>query len=114
MAKRTAYKKGSSAYTIADQLIRDAYTQNNSRPLRVRDVQEIFESTPELCFCAGTTMDEALGKLTNWGLIFRGRLSECLAYQVRKEAHRINKFKPLEVSRGRPSGLEGDYVIPLD
>lgn len=80
------YKPRVSAYTLAYQIIREDYVRNGCMPLRKDRVQRLLESTPGICFAAGTTIDEVMDTLSKWRLIFRGN----------------------------PSGLEGEHIIPLD
>lgn len=81
---KTGYKP-QSTYELAYLTILNKYKESGCEPLSVPQVQKLFESTPELCFPAGTTIDEALGKLSGWKLIFRGKIG----------------------------GLEKDCVVPL-
>jgi len=82
---KTPYEPGKSVYSLAYEKICELYESEKYVPLAAGRVQKLFESTPEICFAAGTTLDEALGKLSTWKLIFRGKIS----------------------------GLEGERVIPL-
>ena len=68
---RTNYEPRKSTYSLAYEKICELYESENYVPLAVKRVQELFESTSEICFVAGTTLDEALGKLSTWKLIDR-------------------------------------------
>lgn len=75
MAQRLKVRKPmTSTYTLAYQAICQAYERKEFAPLTEREVQETLESTPEIVFPAGTTLEEALQKLSSWKLIFRGKV----------------------------------------
>ena len=57
-----------SPYTVAYGVLRDAQRRFNRR-LTIAEVQEFFESTPEVVFAPRTTVQEALSKLQRWQLV---------------------------------------------
>jgi hypothetical protein len=78
-------EKPQSAYSIVYDVISKEYVKNKYKPLAKERLQEILESTPELCLPAGTTMEEIMEKLSRWKLAITGRVF----------------------------GLEGEVIIPL-
>jgi len=67
-----------SPYTVGYTVLRDAQRRVNRR-LTVSEVQEFFESTPEIVFAPGTTIQGALSKLQRWQLVnVEGQLVEII------------------------------------
>jgi hypothetical protein len=73
------YEVACSPYSLAYNVLRGA-RQHVKRRLSVHEAQEFLESTPELVFAPGTTIEEVLGKLQRWHLVqVEGNLVEVIS-----------------------------------
>ncbi len=57
-----------SPYSLTHRVLLNAQQQNGER-LRIRQIQEQLENTPEIVFPPGTTVDEVLKNLESWELV---------------------------------------------
>jgi hypothetical protein len=60
--------KAKSPYTLAHNVLLKAQ-HHNGASLRVRQVQDELEKTPEIVFPPGTTVDEVIKNLERWELL---------------------------------------------